>query len=241
MTERQKILLAAVIKEYMKSAKAVGSLGLREDYELKVSPATIRNEMVELMDQGFLKKDHVSSGRIPTTLAWRFFIEEMLEEIDDLDPREEVAVRERIFQSRFNTEALIREAVKALSDFTGHASFAIANSAIYSAGIANILDEPEFQNLDKIKRFFHVLENYPILYQVLDSKIRRESKFRVLIGEEIGLESLDDFSIIFGEVKLHGGEKGYIAALGPSRMNYAKTFKSLESIIRHLKESIYGW
>lgn len=225
----------------MKSARAVGSVGLKDGYELNVSPATIRNEMVELMDQGFLKKDHVSSGRVPTTLAWRFFIEEMLEDIEELDPREEVEVRERIFQSRFNTEKLIREAVKALSDFTGHASFAIANRAIYSAGIANILDEPEFQNLDKIKRFFHVLENYPILHQVLDSKMRGESKFRVLIGDEIGLESLDDFSIIFSEIQLHGVEKGYIATLGPSRMNYGKAFKALESIVKHLQESTYGW
>jgi len=240
VTERQKRLLQIVLDEYMKTAHAVGSLGLNNKYGLRISSATIRNEMADLCDQGFLRKDHSSSGRIPTTLAWRYFIEEMLEELEELNPVMETEFKEKIFQNRFNPEALYRESARALATMTGNASVIIANKAIYYSGLSNILDEPELQDIERLKALLTLLENYPILSEIFN-KLRGNRNFRVLIEEEIGLKSLDKLSIIYTDIKGHNGEKGYIAILGPSRMNYARTFPALESIVKHINHSMTGW
>jgi heat-inducible transcriptional repressor len=75
LTERQRFLLTAVVKIYVRTAQPVASGRLAELYE--VSSATIRNELAFLEDLGFLSKDHQASGRIPTDLAYRFFVNEI--------------------------------------------------------------------------------------------------------------------------------------------------------------------
>ncbi|HAM37538.1 TPA: heat-inducible transcriptional repressor HrcA, partial [Patescibacteria group bacterium] len=68
----------AIIKEFMGDAEEVGSLSLVEKYHLGVSSATIRNEMVKLMQLGLLEQTHSSSGRLPTDQALRLYVSEML-------------------------------------------------------------------------------------------------------------------------------------------------------------------
>lgn len=224
----------------MDTAVAVGSLGLNDKYELDVSSATIRNEMAALADQGFLRKTHSSSGRIPTTLAWRYFIEEIMEQLEDLEVLDETKARERIFQNRFNTEALLKESVMALAEFTGYAAIAMVGNNIYYAGVSNLVEEPELQDINRLKALLTILENHPTLSEIFN-KMRGDSPYRVLIEDEIGLKSLDRFSIVYTDIKMHAGKNGHIAVLGPSRMNYAKTFTSLERVTKHLKESVIGW
>lgn len=79
LTERQREILIAIIKEFMQEADEVGSLSLVEKYDLGVSSATIRNEMVKLMDLGLLEKSHISSGRLPTDQALRLYVAKILE------------------------------------------------------------------------------------------------------------------------------------------------------------------
>ena len=100
ITDRQKALLLAIIEEFTDTANPVGSMDVGSKYDLHVSPATIRNEMVNLSDMGFLEKAHVSSGRKPTTMAWRWLINEGLEEYH-MHPKIEVEVRTKIFRNRF--------------------------------------------------------------------------------------------------------------------------------------------
>jgi heat-inducible transcriptional repressor len=71
ITERQREVLMAIIKEFMESAQEVGSVTLLEKYDFDVSSATIRNEMVRLMEEGLLEKSHVSSGRFESTIECR--------------------------------------------------------------------------------------------------------------------------------------------------------------------------
>ena len=78
LTERQKEILRAVIREFMEEAEEVGSLSLVEKYDLGVSSATIRNEMVKLMGLGLLEKSHISSGRLPTDQALRLYVTNFL-------------------------------------------------------------------------------------------------------------------------------------------------------------------
>ena len=140
LTERQKKILEAIIKEYTQTGEPVGSVILDKKYNLGISPATIRNEMVKLSNEGYLTKPHASAGRVPTSIAFRFYIKELMKE-KELSVAEEVAVKERVWDYRFEPEKLIKEATKALAEKTKALAVAATKSGdLYHSGYANILD-----------------------------------------------------------------------------------------------------
>ena len=99
MTFRQEKILSKIIKEYVKTARPVGSVFLEEKYKLAFCPATIRNEMKELTDMGYLFQPHTSSGRVPTSKGYRFFVNSFLSK--ELKEEEEENNKERIFKKTF--------------------------------------------------------------------------------------------------------------------------------------------
>jgi len=78
LTERQKTLLLLIIRDYIESAQPVGSRRLAEHYHLDLSSATIRNEMGQLTEMGYLRQPHTSAGRVPTEDGYRYFVSEMM-------------------------------------------------------------------------------------------------------------------------------------------------------------------
>jgi len=78
LTERQKMILALIIRDYIDSAQPVGSKRLVETYSLKMSPATVRNEMLALSDLGYLRQPHTSAGRVPTEEGYRYFVGQLM-------------------------------------------------------------------------------------------------------------------------------------------------------------------
>ncbi len=78
LTERKKQILNATVNRYIQTAEPVGSKVLLEDYEFGVSSATVRQELHELEEDGFLTHLHTSSGRIPTELGYRFYVDKLM-------------------------------------------------------------------------------------------------------------------------------------------------------------------
>jgi heat-inducible transcriptional repressor len=78
LTERQRLILALVIHTYVETAQPVGSKAIIERYKLDTSSATIRNDMVELTDAGYLRQPHTSAGRIPTEEGYRYFVRQLM-------------------------------------------------------------------------------------------------------------------------------------------------------------------
>ncbi len=78
ISERKKRILAAVVDEYIATAEPVGSKSLSGKYDLGVSSATLRNEMAELIAQGYLEQPHTSAGRIPTHKGYRLYVNELM-------------------------------------------------------------------------------------------------------------------------------------------------------------------
>lgn len=74
LTDRQKNILTLVIHEYIRSAEPVGSMHIVENYRLDLSSATVRNELAELTEQGYLRQPHTSAGRVPTEEGYRYFV-----------------------------------------------------------------------------------------------------------------------------------------------------------------------
>src|SRR5512143_3251538 len=78
LSERQKLILALVIRDYIDTAQPVGSIRLVEHYRLDVSSATVRNEMMALTEMGYLRQPHTSAGRVPTEEGYRFFVRQLM-------------------------------------------------------------------------------------------------------------------------------------------------------------------
>ena len=78
LDERKQRILQAIINDYISSAEPVGSRTIARKYDLGVSPATIRNEMADLEMLGYLEQLHTSSGRIPSSKGYRFYVDDLL-------------------------------------------------------------------------------------------------------------------------------------------------------------------
>ena len=111
LTQRQIDILKTIIKEYSETGGPVGSEILEKKYKLGVSPATIRNEMVELAKKSFLKKTHFSSGRVPSAKGFRFYIKHLMKE-KELSTSDEVAYKNSIWDERNEAHKLLSQATK---------------------------------------------------------------------------------------------------------------------------------
>ena len=85
MDERKQRILRAIIEDYVKSAEPVGSRTIAKNYDLGISPATVRNEMSDLEDLGYLEKPHTSAGRIPSSKGYRLYVDSMMHQGPVLD------------------------------------------------------------------------------------------------------------------------------------------------------------
>lgn len=84
LTRRQEQLLNALIQEYISTAEPVGSIHLKKSVNLAVCPATIRNDLQELTEAGYIAQPHTSAGRIPTEKAYRFFVEKIFSDKEEI-------------------------------------------------------------------------------------------------------------------------------------------------------------
>lgn len=99
LSDRQKLILKLVIREYVVSVTPVSSRTLSENYDLQVSPATVRNEMARLEKLGYLTHPHTSAGRVPTGHGYRYFVEQLMGEVE-LPLAERRMIRHQFHQVR---------------------------------------------------------------------------------------------------------------------------------------------
>ncbi|HEY6000518.1 MAG TPA: heat-inducible transcriptional repressor HrcA [bacterium] len=114
LNERERTVLALTVMHHIRSGEPIGSRYLAEQLDLDVSPATIRNTMADLEEKGYLRQTHVSSGRVPTDLGYRFYVDEV---VGVRPARREglEGMRERIASRRSEIGELIRETTRTLS------------------------------------------------------------------------------------------------------------------------------
>ncbi len=118
MSSRRLEILRAIVDEYVATQEPVGSKAIAERHGLGISPATIRNEMAVLEDEGLITQPHTSAGRIPTDLGYRVFVDK-LATVKPLSPAERRAI-ETFLDEANNLEQLMRRSAKLLADITKH-------------------------------------------------------------------------------------------------------------------------
>lgn len=233
LSERQIQLLEAIINEYINTAEPVGSVEVVKKYNIKCSAATVRNEMAKLLDQGFLQMLHTSSGRVPTKMAYRYYLDQLLDE-DELPVLQEVALKQRLWSNRFHFEKLLREVTISLAENTGNLAIATSGDGyMTSAGAVNVLENKEFWEIDVAKTALSLLDDYELISKVFENSALHQAEIKFAIEDEIGIENLNKCAIIFTPYQT-GNKKGYIAILGPSRLNYS----GIIPILRYTKNLI---
>lgn len=123
LDERKQKILKAVVREHVQSAEPVGSGALMLHYNLGVRAATIRNEMAELSELGYLKQPHTSAGRIPSDHGYRFFVDRLMGHAI-LPKREALAARETLATVANELDLAITQTCRLLAGITRCASVA---------------------------------------------------------------------------------------------------------------------
>lgn len=122
LSERKKRILQAVVRDYIHSAEPVGSRTIARRYSLGLSPATIRNEMADLEESGYLEQPHTSAGRVPSQMGYRFYVDSLMETV--ALGKDEVAAVEKILKERREKEIeqFIQQISRVLSSITNYTS-----------------------------------------------------------------------------------------------------------------------
>ena len=118
LSDRKIKILEAIIQDYIDSGDPVSSRSIEKRHNLGISSATIRNEMSDLEDMGFIVQPHASSGRIPTDLGYRLHVDRM--EVSTLAEADRAYLREIIINNIGNMEYLMKETAKAISVLTNY-------------------------------------------------------------------------------------------------------------------------
>jgi len=238
ITERQNAILMAVIKEFMDDANEVGSLSLVEKYNLGVSSATIRNEMVKLMSLGLLEKNHISSGRLPTDQALRLYVSKIIDR-SSLNPLVSVEIRQGIFRDRFSKDIVIKSILRILAKETDSVVFLILDDDVRYYGLANILAYEEFQSIEKIKSVISILEDDVFLKNMAQKY--SSSGVSLLIGEESGVGTLQNCAMAFTKIPFWNKSNSYVGVIGSKRMDYSKVIPALREVKNSLENAMSGW
>ena len=221
LSERQLQLLKAIIEEYIETAEPVGSETLDKKYNLGVSPATIRNEMVRLTNTGYLKQPHTSAGRTPTPKAMRLYVDKLMKP-KELSVADEVSVKQKIWDYRKEMDKLLREATKALAYQTKTMSIAATDEGdIYTSGVGNILDMPEFYDIDITRHLLDSLDEYDYWWNIISHLSQSPDSLAVLLGEDLGRQFLSQCGGIFIRFA-SPTHNGAIGVVGSTRLDFPR-------------------
>ncbi|MEX0622142.1 MAG: hypothetical protein WD187_04125 [Candidatus Woykebacteria bacterium] len=240
LTERQKTLLKAIIEEYIESAEPIGSEIIVNKHSLGVSPATVRNEMVALTQDGFLKQPHTSAGRVPTPTGFKFYIRGLMKE-QNLPVKDEVEIKEHLWDHRFHLHRLLKQATRELAEKSGSLSLAVTEEGdLYQSGAYSILDMPEFYDIDLTKTILMMADRSEMINEILDKAVINEP-VSVLLGDELGDEYLEYCSFVFSPFGAGKKNAGVIGILGPSRMSYPHVVPTVRYFGDLLTELVNNW
>lgn len=124
LDERKKIILQSIIKTYLETGEPVGSRTISKYTDLNLSSATIRNEMADLEDLGYIIQPHTSAGRIPSDAGYRWYVDMLMEEKE----QEVTEMREQMLQKADKMDQLLKQAAKVLANNTNYATMVSAPS-----------------------------------------------------------------------------------------------------------------
>lgn len=225
MDDRKKALFSAIIKEHICNCQAVGSKLLVDKYGFDVSPATVRNDLMDLEREGFLTHPYTSAGRIPTEKGWKYYLENLVQE-------KPLTTKEREFLTRAvegisaDDEQRVKKLAKSLAELSQEAvMIAFSPDDVYYTGISYLFAHPEFHEYDLISRMSEVVDHLDEVMHSMFPKVSRE------LSTYVGSDNPFGNSCSVMLVKYGSGEReGMVGILGPMRMDYGAHMGRLKYI-----------
>ncbi|MBW1709356.1 MAG: heat-inducible transcription repressor HrcA [Deltaproteobacteria bacterium] len=222
LNERSKKILHTVIQTYIRTAEPVGSRTVAKTDELDISPATIRNVMADLEEIGLLAQRHTSSGRVPTELGLRYYVDSILE-INPISDREMKAIEQEFAFDGLNTEQFIKKASKTLSLVSHHIGLVLA---------------PRFSYLE-LKQLEFIRLGRKLVLAILVSQSGVVQNRIIELDEDITQEELDRFNLYLNDI-LDGLTIGEIKDLILEEMKKEKVhFNEMFSRALKLSQKIF--
>lgn len=204
MEERKRLILEIIIKEHIATGCPVASSSIVEKYHIPVSSATVRNDMAELEEDGWIVQPYTSAGRIPTEKAYKYYISQITE---TPLPKEESDLLKKATNS---DEAQSKQLAKKIAQLTGLAVvWAFEKDNVYYTGVSNLLADPEF-NVSSI-----IDDIDDIIGSIFEST---EFTPQVLIGHA---SPFGDYSGTIVSRYKTNDQVGLIGLVGPMHMDYA--------------------
>ncbi len=222
LNERKSSLLSKIIEDYIATAKPVSSKVLVEKYGLDWSSATIRNEMQELEELGYIVQPHTSAGRIPTELGYRYYIAHFMNTQQMLQQRLRLAL-DQLAQTVDNTdpERFMKLLAKGIAELANEAVLvSVSPDHFYYTGISNMFQKPEFHDVEVMYSLSELVDHFD---DAMPGLIRRvmPQQITILVGEDNPISSnCSAVSTGYGQ--------GVIVILGPMRMNYQSNYQLLK-------------
>lgn len=326
LDERKRAILESIIRDYVESAEPVGSRAIVKKHGLKISAATVRNEMADLEEMGYLEQPHTSAGRIPSEKGYRYYVDCIMKK--EKPGNDELTVLHSLLGERMRDwQSVVQKIGQFMAQMTNLASFVIlpavrfnqitslqlvplnegqalllvvtdtglvmhrtievphsinaadlqqlgesltgslrgktlasvnqgelrslrdelkrrrqvidraleavdefmddyGDDKVLISGILNMLNEPEFKDLDTLKRVLRLLEENRQIKHLIPDQVGQEVNIR--IGRENQEEAIRDMSLVYTGYR-SGNEEGKLGLIGPVRMEYWKAAGSLES------------
>ncbi|GAA0457441.1 heat-inducible transcriptional repressor HrcA [Alkalibacillus silvisoli] len=338
LTERQALILQVIIDEFIETAQPIGSRNIAKKEHISYSPATIRNDMADLEEEGFLTKTHSSSGRVPSEKGYRFYVDHIMSPFN-LSSDEVRLIQSQFDERMIEMEKVMQNSAHILSDLTQyttlvlgpevyetklkqlqivpinkqsaiailvtdtghveHRSFAVPStidhsdlekvvnilneklvgvpiiyldrmiesevidllnrytsnfqksydliqqalfnhqtSSLYVSGKSNILMQPEFNDIEKARSLFNIMESEETITPLLKAS---EEGMHISIGQENEIEAMNNCTLITATYSIGENQIGTIALLGPIRMEYAKAVSLLDLWSNNMSQSLHNW
>jgi heat-inducible transcriptional repressor len=335
LTPRQRAILKVLVQEYIAMAVPVGSSIIQKLGDMDVSSATIRNELAELEELGYVTQPHTSAGRVPTVKGYRYYVEQLMEQAE-LPVPEQRTIRHQFHQIRLDldqwmrlTAAVLAHTAQsaslvtpphAISSRFRHLELISVNSAlclmilvlqdssihqellvmanpvdqerlsqtssklngllsnrttreirastnrelvglrdweaqvlervlylmeqvdrhsiseIYQDGLANVMRQPEFLDLERLRDVVEIIEQRSLLESIL-TKILNTNGVQIIIGGEGAYQEIDDVSLVLSPYGIKGEASGVLGVMGPTRMQYARAISTVR-YVAHLMDSL---
>lgn len=237
MTDRQQLLLKFIIKEYIKNAEPIGSDFVVKKGKFDLSPATVRNEMMELEKQGYISQPHTSAGRIPTEKGYKFYIKNYLDLDSDKVADKKIKQLENVNKQKSEDEtAYIKNLAKNLADISsGAVLIGFGPNNVYYTGLTNLFSQPEFQNLELVQNISAVMDHLDEVMDIVFEKIGNEAEIMIGNGNPFG----DDCGAVVTKYNSSGVDSGFLGIIGPMRMDYSNNLnliKYAQKLLEDIRE-----
>ncbi len=225
--ERNNLILGLVIDQYIKTTTPVSSGYISEAFGLDLSPASIRNILAELEEDGYLTHPHTSAGRVPTEEGYRFYVDHLMHQIQLLE-EEKSRIQAEYRRQMMELEVLLEKTSEVISNITHYTSIISVDgkNKLICRGTNYVVGYPETQNVDQIRHILSALEEKERILQLINRNL--EDKIQVYIGKELQCSEINNCSLVVSQYKTVQGNSGRLAVLGPTRMNYSRVVSALE-------------